>query len=78
MFHRNPYHLPIQMLNPEVGAGALRQRLREAGLLSAFDEAVHTLDVSRVLEILREAGVPDAEAKRTAAPVLVGASTLEE
>jgi hypothetical protein len=66
------------MLNPEAGAGSLRQRLRDAGLLDAFDEAVHTLEVSRLLEILRAAGIPDAEAKRTAASVLVGASMHEE
>jgi hypothetical protein len=66
------------MLNPDVGAGSLRERLREAGLLTAFDEAVHALEVARVLEILREAGFPDAEAKRTAASVLVDASMREE
>jgi hypothetical protein len=66
------------MLNPDVGSGSLRQRLREAGLLDAFDEAVHTLEVARVLEILREADLPDAEARRTAASILVESSMLEE
>lgn len=66
------------MPNPDAGAGPLRQRLREAGLLQAFDEAVHTLEVARVLEILRQANFPDAEAKRTAASVLVEASMLDE
>jgi hypothetical protein len=66
------------MLNPDVGSGALRQRLRDAGVLTAFDEAVHTLDVSRVLEILHQAGVPDAEARRVAASTLVGAAMPDE
>jgi hypothetical protein len=66
------------MLNPDASAGSLRERLREAGLLNAFDEAVHTLEVARVLEILREAKFPDAEAKRTAASILVGLSMPEE
>ncbi len=66
------------MPNPDAGIGSLRGRLRQAGLLAAFDEAVHALEVARVLEILREAGFADAEAKRTAASVLVEASMLED
>ena len=65
------------MSAPGFNAGSLRQRLEGAGLLKAFDEAVHTLDVTRVLEVLREAKLPDEEVKRTAAAILVESSLRE-
>jgi hypothetical protein len=63
---------------PEFDAGSLRRKLEAAGLLKAFEEAVHILDVTRVLEILREARLPDEEVKRTAAAILVESSLREE
>lgn len=65
------------MSKPGFDAGSLRQHLQAAGLLSAFDEAVRTLDVTRVLGVLREAALPDVEAKRAAAAILVEAAMEE-
>lgn len=66
------------MSNPGFDVGSLRQRLLDAGLLNDFDEAVRTLEVARVLEILLEAKLPGDEAKRAAAAVLVNASMIED
>ena len=63
---------------PEFDPGTVRRKLEDAGLLGAFDAAVHTLDVTRVLELLREAGLPDGEVKRAAAAILVESSLREE
>jgi len=57
---------------------SLRQTLRAAGSLKAFDEAVHILDVTHVLEILREAKLPEEEVKRAAAALLVESSMKED
>lgn len=66
------------MSNPGFDAGSLRQRLLDAGLLNDFDDAVRTLEVARVLEILRAAKLPGDEAKRVAAAVLVNTSMIED
>jgi hypothetical protein len=63
---------------PGFDAGSLYRKLEAAGLLKAFEEAVHTLDVTRVLEILREAKLPDEEVKRAAAAILVESSLRED
>lgn len=58
--------------------GSIRQKLEAAGLLDDLDDAVHTLDVTRVLALLREVKLPEREVKRMAASLLVNASLAEE
>ena len=65
------------MQKPGFDLASLRQTLHAVGTLKAFDEAVHTLDVARVLEILRETKLPEEEVRRAAAALLVESSMKE-
>jgi hypothetical protein len=65
------------MQKPGFDLAALRRTLQSAGTLNAFDEAVHILDVTHVMEILREAKLPEEEVRRAAAAVLVESSMKE-